>query len=64
MNIYNIIFTGSEIETIIQRSNLSDETQSQLWAMFEDYAHIDKRFNTNQTPNEHDAGDEHPILFV
>jgi len=63
MNIRNVVFTGSEIETVIQRSKLSAEVQCQIWSMFVDFAHIDKRFVRVEMPNESDAGDEHPTLF-
>jgi hypothetical protein len=59
--IENIIFTGEEIRKVVERSGLPNEIQMHIWASFVDYAHIDKRLNTN---SDEDSGDEHPNLFV
>lgn len=66
--ILNVLFTGDEVRTVIERSDLPLEVKCHIWALFIDYATIDKRLNVVVTSKdsitESDAGDEHPALFL
>lgn len=62
MYITNVVFTGSEIRRVIERSGLPMETQSQLWNEFLSFASIEKRLGVIREDPHENSDDEH--LFV
>lgn len=65
MLITNVIFTGSEIRKVIEKSGLGREAKSRIWASFLDYATIEKQLDIKgvESIDGCDTGDEHPTLF-
>lgn len=65
--INNVLFTGAEIRTVIERSSLPIEVRCQIWASFVDYAIVDKRLSievTSKDSIESRDDDDEPHLFV